>query len=94
MIKNRPDYNGDKNPNYGKKCSEYSKERTKKANSKPIVQLTRDGKYINKWESASEAGRNLGISHSTISKVCNKDKSCFTAGGFKWIYKREYLYDR
>lgn len=91
MSKNRPSYIGKNNPNYGKKCSEYSKEMTRKKNSKPIVQLTKDGEYIRKWNSASEAGRNLDIRQSTISKVCNGDKYCHTAGGYKWVYEGEYL---
>lgn len=91
MSKNRPSYIGKNNPNYGKKCSEYSKEMTRKKNSKPIVQLTKDGEYIRKWNSASEAGRNLDIRQSAISKVCNGDKYCHTAGGYKWVYEGEYL---
>lgn len=91
MSENRPNYIGKNNPNYGKKCSEYSKEMTKKANNKPIIQKTKNGDFIKRWESASEAGRALNICQSTISKVCNKDKNSHTAGGYKWEYAKEVI---
>ncbi len=87
MSENRPSYIGENNPNFGKKCSDYSKEMTKKANSKPIIQRTKNGEFIKRWESASEASRVLNICQITISKVCNKDKHSHTAGGYKWEYE-------
>lgn len=62
MRKNRPSYKGCKNPSYGKKCSEYAKEKTRQCNSKPVLQLDKSWKVIKRWNSASEAGNELNIS--------------------------------
>lgn len=54
----------------------------------PIVQLTLDGQFINKWKNSAEAGRQLGINYKNINTVCrNKRKQ---AGGFKWMYLSDY----
>lgn len=56
---------------------------------RPIVQLSRDEKYIKRFESLSEAERQLGISNQNISSVClNKTKF---AGGYKWVYEEKYV---
>lgn len=53
-----------------------------------IVQLTLDGQFIRKWGSVSEAERELGIHHSSISDCCRgRYKS---AGGFHWVYAKDY----
>ena len=52
--------------------------------SKKILQFTKSGEFIREWQSACEAGRELGIAHSSICSCCNgKLKS---AGGYIWKY--------
>lgn len=51
---------------------------------KSIIQLTKNGEFIKKWNSIIEASITLKIDSSTITKCCkNKRKS---AGGFIWCY--------
>ena len=52
--------------------------------SKKILQFTKSGEFIREWPSTREAGRELGISNSSICSCCNgKLKS---TGGFIWQY--------
>ena len=54
----------------------------------PIVQLSKDGIFVNEFHSQAEAQRKTGILQSNITKVCsNKAK---TAGGYIWIKKENY----
>jgi len=58
-------------------------------NSKPVIQLdTNTGKIINRFPSAAEAERQLGIKQASITNnTCGRSKS---AGGFKWIKEKGY----
>jgi len=53
--------------------------------AKKILQLTKDEILVKVWESVSDAGRFLNVSHTNISK-CLTGK-IQTAYGFKWKYK-------
>lgn len=55
----------------------------------PIVQLLKDGIFINEWASAVDAYQGTGVSNGSINHVL-KGRN-MTAGGFKWIYKDDYL---
>lgn len=55
-------------------------------NGKPVIQLSLDGTIINEFESATEAGRQLGYSFGSICRVCRGDRSQYK--GFLWKYKR------
>ncbi len=51
-------------------------------NSRPVIQLDMDGKFIKKWVGQSEAARALGLYQTNIYHTCEGNhKSC---GGFKW----------
>ena len=53
-----------------------------------IRQLTKDGKFIKEWDSATEACKELGIkSSSHVYAVCKGNRS--TTGGYKWEYVDE-----
>lgn len=52
----------------------------------PVNQYTKDGIFIQRWESVKVAGLTLNISASTITGVCRGRKHFHTAGGFKWKY--------
>lgn len=71
------------NLNYGSRI-----ERTAKANSIPILQFTKDGEFVRKWDSSIQVERELGIDNSGIIRCCKgKYKS---AGGFVWGYADDY----
>lgn len=57
-------------------------------NSKPILQFTKDGDFMRKWECFSEIERNLGINHSNILKVIKGIRN--HTGGYKWGYAEDY----
>lgn len=52
--------------------------------SKSIVQYDLQGKFIKKWESASEVEKVLKINHTHIGSCCNGNRK--TAGGYVWKY--------
>ena len=51
----------------------------------PILQFSKDGKFIKEWPSAGEAQRKLGIAHQSICACCRGNYK--SAGGFVWRYK-------
>ena len=56
-----------------------------------IIQLTLDGDYLNTYKSGYEAATAIGNPNlrSNIVLVCNGKKK--TAGGFKWMFKDDYM---
>lgn len=52
-----------------------------------IVQLSMNNEYIKEWESIKEATETLCTNN--ISNVCNGKRK--TAGGYKWMYKDDYI---
>lgn len=64
------------------------KQYKRKFTNKPVVRLTLGGTYIDEYESASEAKRQLSISNVCISMACQEKRN--QAGGFKWIFKEDY----
>ena len=56
-----------------------------KSVSKPVLQFSKNGMLINKYESAKEAHRQTGVNHSHIIECC-KHQRYKTAGGFVWKY--------
>lgn len=54
---------------------------------KSIVQYTKQGVFVKEWCSANEVERTLGINCSSISKVCRKESTRKTAGGYIWRFK-------
>jgi len=53
--------------------------------SKPVLQYDLDCNFIREYESASEAGRILGVDKSGIIKVANNQRSL--AANSKWVWK-------
>lgn len=58
---------------------------------RPVVQLDLNDNFIKEWANAERAYVELGISSSTISACCRHVPHKKTAGGYKWIYKDEYI---
>lgn len=56
-----------------------------------VIQLSIQGEYIAEYVSSQEAGRITGIVISHILCCCNHKPHYKTAGGFKWMYRDEYL---
>lgn len=74
------------NANFGtlpKRESEWGMNNPKK--SKPVIQLSVEGKLINEFPSINEAVRQTGISERGIGRCCMGKAQ--TSGGYKWIYK-------
>lgn len=61
-----------------------SRERAAASKSKPVIQLTTDGKQVKEWSSATEAGL-CGYSRVCICNCCNGKSE--THSGFRWKYK-------
>lgn len=65
--------------------------RTEKT-QKPILQFSKTGEFVRKWDGIREVERELGLSHSHISKCCKgKLKS---VGGFKWCYHYKSIWEK
>ena len=59
-------------------------ERSAKAKSKKVLQLTKSGELIREWESTQECERN-GFNHSAVCRCCNGKQK--THKGFRFMYK-------
>lgn len=57
--------------------------------SKPIVQLTMDGKLVRIWFSAADAIRENGYDKSSVSSCCTGKRK--TAYGYKWMHLDDYM---
>lgn len=63
------------------------REAMRKAHNKPVLQLDKvTGEIIRKFESISDAERELRIDGSSIGRCCQGKIHANTAGGFKWRY--------
>ena len=71
------------NSNYGSRI-----ERVSKANSISILQFTKNGEFVRRWDSAREVERELGIKHSNITS-CLKGRYK-KAGNYVWCYEKDY----
>ena len=60
------------------------KKGVKHPKSKPIIQFSKDGEFIKKWNSGMDAQRELELFSSSIFACCKGKLK--TAGGFKWSY--------
>ena len=71
------------NNNYGTR-----KEKVSKALKKPIVQFTKDGEFVKKWDGAVDVEREMAIPRQGIYNCCNGKQQ--TSGGYKWCYALKY----
>lgn len=62
------------------------KTRNHKNTSKPVLQLSFDGKIINEWKSTQDAHRS-GFQQSCISRCCNGTQK--SHNGFKWRFAND-----
>ena len=55
-------------------------------NSKPVIQFSDNGIFIEIFDCSHTANRLTGIHHGVIRGCCNHDYGRKTAGGFRWEY--------
>ena len=84
---------GEKNPLYGKHHSEDTKRKMSEAhkgkiyaNTKPILQFSKNGELIAEYSSLTEAERQTGCNNSHICECCKGERK--SARGFIWKYKK------
>lgn len=89
---------GKKNPNYGKTISKETKEKIRIANSganninsRPVIQLTLDDRFIAEFANASEGAKAVDGLRQSVMKCCKGVIK--THRNFKWIYKDNYKGD-
>lgn len=70
------------------KISDLAYIRAAEVHNIPVVQLTKDGLYVNTYVSSAEAERQTGINAADIS-VCRRGESK-SAGGFIWVDASTY----
>ena len=90
--KNSEAHTGEKNPMYGKHHSEDTKRKMSEAhkekiyaNTKPILQFSKDGEFIAEYPSIREASRQTGCNNSHIGSCCKGERK--STGGYIWKYK-------
>ena len=102
--KNNPNYGNALNiinPMFGKKHTEDSKRKMSlnrkgkltgadNPRARPIVQLTKDGEFIRKWDYVTLAADFLGVKPWNIITCCSHPDKLKTAYGFKWMYLEDY----
>jgi len=94
--KNRSDEHLRKLSESGKKRPPRSKEtfRKQSANNprrKPVLQYDKFGHFIRQWDSARQAGIQLGINPSNIRQCCKRAPHFNTIGGYVWRYADDPL---
>jgi group I intron endonuclease len=60
-------------------------------NPKAVLQIDMNLNIVNRWYSASQAGKALNISTRGIKAVCERINRQKTLGGYYWVYEDEYL---
>ena len=90
--KNSESMTGKKNPMYGKHHSEDTKRKMSEAhkgkiyaNTKPILQFSKDGEFIAEYPSIKEAEKQTGCYQGNVCNCCKGNRK--SAGGFIWRYK-------
>lgn len=79
---------GAKHPFFGKNLSQQTREKMSMSQiKKEVLQLSKEGFLIARFDSLSDAQRKTNIPATNISKCCRK--MLRTAGGFVWRYVNE-----
>lgn len=58
--------------------------------AKAVVQLSKKGKFIKKWDCIKDAENSLGIPSSKISGCCNGTYGRKSTGGYMWVFLEDY----
>lgn len=92
---------GEKNPMYGKKHTDESKEKISQnrkgklegkdnPRARQVVQLTKDGEFIRQWDYITQAADFFGVKPWNIITCCTHPDKLKSAYGFKWMYIEDY----
>jgi hypothetical protein len=73
------------NTNYGTRNERAGKTSTNGKQSKPVLQFTLEGEFIQEWPSTNECGRN-GFDQSAVSACCRGKYKTYK--GYIWKYKK------
>lgn len=58
---------------------------------KPVLQFKLNGEFLKEWPTCKEASIYYKCTKELIQQVASvKNKNCFTAKGYLWIYKKDY----
>lgn len=60
--------------------------------SKPIIQLSMNGEYLNEYENTQFVQKNFGFSNKNVSDALLKKRN--SAYGYKWVFKNEYYLNK
>lgn len=71
---------------YSKEIFKINARRNGKKTARPVSMFTKDGQYLNSFESAAEASRQTGIYFTTITRAIRRG---INAGGYAWRYAEE-----
>lgn len=98
------DVRGEKNPMYGHHHTQEVKDFMSKLNtgrektreqlqkiSKPVIQYSKNGRLLKKWDSAAEAANFYGVNKSCIGRVCMGKKKSTCDYIWKYYDKETYL---
>ena len=78
------------NNNYGSFKEKHSKAfKNYPKFSKPVIQMTLDGEFIQEYPSIAEAARQLNGNYVNISEYLNEPNKRNHAYGYKWKYKED-----
>lgn len=82
---------GRKSPMEGKRHPKERKERirTSQPHAREVCQFSKNGDFIQIWDSASLAGEKLGLFRELISKTCYKKRQ--SHGGFRWCFIEDLI---
>lgn len=61
--------------------------------SLPILQITKEEKIINIWNSSMDIYREMGYDRTNIHKCCHRKGYYKTAYNYKWVFVDDYLAD-
>ena len=71
---------------YSKPCYRENAIKNGKKVSRPVARYTKDGQYIDSFESAKDAVRKLGLTSSHITECCRCQRK--SSNGYVWRYER------
>jgi len=76
-----------RNSDFRKKQAEAVRKATVSALSKPVLQFSKDGKFIKRWNSAKDICNEYGYCNSSISQCCSGIFK--TSHGFIWRFEEK-----
>lgn len=80
---------GDLNPSKRKDVKDKLSKIASKRVRNPIVQLSKQGEFIKRWDRQTDAATELNIHKDNIFSVVKGLTN--TAGGFKWMYESQWI---